>query len=133
MDRYTLDRYKQLDPSLWSRCIQFVRDVEDELGIVLRITSAYRSFEEQDRLYAKGRTAHGSIVTYAKGGQSPHNYLAAFDVVEVMDGGDINWRTEWNAIGKIGERHGFEWGGRWRRPDRPHFQDTELFHRLRDS
>lgn len=38
-----------------------------------------RSFMSQDRVYAQGRTLPGSIVTNAKGGQSPHNYGCASD------------------------------------------------------
>jgi hypothetical protein len=38
-----------------------------------------RTFAEQDLLYSHGRTTPGSIVTNAKGGQSPHNYGCASD------------------------------------------------------
>ena len=30
--------------------------------------------------------------------------------------------TDWLGISKIGIRHGFEWGGYWLPPDKPHFQ-----------
>jgi peptidoglycan L-alanyl-D-glutamate endopeptidase CwlK len=35
---------------------------------------AFRGFDEQNRLYAKGRTAPGKRVTGARGGESWHNY-----------------------------------------------------------
>jgi len=28
----------------------------------------------------------------------------------------------WVTLGKLGESLGLEWGGRWSKPDRPHFQ-----------
>lgn len=42
-----------------------------EKGINVVITQDFRSIEEQDALYEKGRTAEGNIVTHAKGGVLP--------------------------------------------------------------
>lgn len=44
-------------------------------------TCGLRTWEEQDALYAQGRTTGkpGGIVTNAKGGQSPHNFGIAID------------------------------------------------------
>jgi peptidoglycan L-alanyl-D-glutamate endopeptidase CwlK len=85
-------------------------------GVPIRVTSGFRSFAEQDALYAQGRTKPGQIVTKAQGGQSLHNYGVAFDV----------WPTgvqDWDTIGKCGESLGLEWGGRWTSfVDKPHFQ-----------
>ncbi|WP_309244896.1 M15 family metallopeptidase [Bacillus sp. WMMC1349] len=50
-------------------------------NIYVQMTSGYRSFAEQNKLYAKGRTASGKIVTNAKAGQSNHNYGLAVDYV----------------------------------------------------
>ena len=91
-----------------------------ELGINLIITSGFRSIEEQNALYAQGRTKSGNIVTNAKGGQSLHNYGVAFDVVEIKNG-KANWNCDWNTIGKIGMSLGLEWGDRGY-VDLPHFQ-----------
>ena len=49
-------------------------------GITIRIISGFRTYAEQDALYAQGRTQLGSIVTNAKGGYSNHNFGIAFDV-----------------------------------------------------
>ena len=78
---------------------------------------------EQTELYAKGRTTPGQIVTNAKAGESYHNYGLALDVVEIDDGIAV-WDTDWSGISEIGKRNGFEWGGDWTTPDKPHFQMT---------
>lgn len=42
--------------------------------------SGLRTYEEQNALYAQGRTAPGNKVTNAKGGFSNHNFGIAFDI-----------------------------------------------------
>lgn len=90
-------------------------------GIPLIITDAFRSNAQQDIDYAKGRTAPGSIVTYAKAGQSFHNYGLAFDVVPVVNG-KATYTYDWKKIGDLGKSVGLEWGGDFPHPDRPHFE-----------
>lgn len=60
--------------------IEMIKQAYKE-DIFVQITSGYRSFAEQNKLYAQGRTAPGKIVTNAKGGQSNHNYGLAIDYV----------------------------------------------------
>lgn len=50
-----------------------------ELGRNVIVYSTFRSIEEQNKLYAQGRTTPGKIVTNAKGGESAHNYYTAVD------------------------------------------------------
>lgn len=100
-------------------------------GYDLRVTSSYRSFKEQDFLYAKGRTTIGRIITNAKGGQSLHNYGVAFDLVDRNKGYDIEWKKVWLLWNYITEGKG-EWGGNWTNfRDAPHFQNT-LGYTLKD-
>ena len=49
-----------------------------------------RTFAEQDKLYAQGRTTPGPIVTNAQSGQSPHEYGCATDWA-FFDGGVLIW------------------------------------------
>lgn len=122
-DAVTDRRIAGLHPEVRATAAAFVNRVEQELGIQLRVTQGFRSFAEQDALYAQGRTAPGDVVTNARGGQSYHNFGLAFDVVEVRADGSVNWDTDWNAIGRVGEAMGLEWGGNWTGfVDRPHFQ-----------
>jgi hypothetical protein len=70
------------------------------LGIRYRVTCWYRSPEEQNRLYAMGRTRPGSKVTGCKAGLSPHNYSLARDYA-IFVGNKISWdtrRVEWKQF-----------------------------------
>ena len=49
------------------------------------IYCGFRSFSDQAKLYALGRTESGKIVTNAKEGQSYHNYGLAFDWVPLRE------------------------------------------------
>lgn len=90
----------------------------------LLVTSEYRSFAEQDLLYAQGRTRPGAIVTNAKGGESLHNYRVAFDVA-FLKSGSTTYDGDWTTLSKVGKDMGLEWGGDWATfPDKPHFQYT---------
>ena len=139
----------------------FFKDLE-AYGVRLQIpgaggeygdVGAFRTFEQQDALYAIGRTVHPDEdpVTNARGGESYHNYGMAFDVVLNTNGstdyitmGEEEFWTmqrEWvggvlgtsdpsgvpqgpMSILDIAARHGLEWGGNFTDPDRPHFQMT---------
>jgi len=119
-------RIKTLHIDIQDRVRNVLINAEKQ-GIYLRVTSAFRSFSEQNALYAKGRTAAGKIVTYAKAGESNHNYGVAFDVVEIADGKAIWTNPNWYKIGAIGKAQGFDWGGDWTSfKDKPHFEDSSL-------
>jgi peptidoglycan LD-endopeptidase CwlK len=99
-----------------------------DAGIPLLVTATYRSFQEQDDLYAQGRTKPGAIVTQVRGGQSWHNFRCALDVVPLRNGKPV-WGTRgedaklWAEVGRIGQFVGLEWGGAWPRfKDFVHFQ-----------
>lgn len=98
-------------------------------GVPVRFMSGYRSCEQQNALYAQGRTMPGNIVTNAKCGESMHNYGVAFDIA--FDSA-TPYIGDWEKVGKIGESIGLEWGGRWADfVDKPHFQVT-LGYTLKD-
>lgn len=120
MDKISEQRIEKLHPKIRTAVRAFLEDAKKQ-GITLRITSGYRSVAEQNKLFAQGRTAGGRKVTNARGGQSWHNYGLAIDVVQMVGQTPI-WKADWERIGKIGESHGFEWGGRWKFVDKPHFQ-----------
>jgi peptidoglycan LD-endopeptidase CwlK len=112
-----------LTPRTADKCRKFVSDCLDA-GIGVIITSTYRSQDEQDVLYAQGRTKPGARVTNAKA--SYHTFRCAFDFVPVVNGKAVwNDAELWERCGAIAEKVGLEWGGRWKKfPDKPHCQDT---------
>lgn len=104
-----------------------------EIGINVVITDDFRSFPEQDKLYAKGRTEVGSIVTHAKAGESLHNFGLAVDFALKTRDGQVIWdldydgngnnHSDWMEVVEIAKGLGFEWGGDWKRfKDYPHLQ-----------
>ncbi|WP_147535295.1 M15 family metallopeptidase [Bacillus marasmi] len=102
-------------------------------GISVVITDGFRSAEEQDRLYEKGRSSEGNIVTHARGGESYHNYGLAIDFAIKIPTGDILWDrqydgnvngvADWTEVVTIAKELGFEWGGDWINfKDYPHLE-----------
>ncbi|MFN0077774.1 MAG: M15 family metallopeptidase [Prosthecobacter sp.] len=103
-------------------------------GIIIKATSGTRSFAEQDKLYAKGRTippiGAKHTVTGAKGGFSNHNFGIAFDITIFTGSSDpekaktpVYESPLYKVIGSIGTGLGLDWGGNWKsRVDEPHFQ-----------
>lgn len=93
-------------------------------SIPIMVTSALRTVEEQEALYAIGRSKPGNIVTKARGGQSWHNFGRAFDVAFKLQDGKLTWEGPWELLGSIGRQCELEWGGDWVSfKDKPHFQD----------
>lgn len=110
-----------------------VRDMAIELikkaynqKIYVAVVEGFRSFEEQNALYAKGRTAPGAIVTNAKGGQSIHNYGLAIDFCIFDENKQPQWSVndKWKAVVRMGTGMGFESGLYWSFYDPPHLQYT---------
>ena len=113
-----------LDPGFRAKLDLFEKRLKHR-GIEVIMTCGYRSTEEQNKLYAKGRTAPGGIVTNARGGYSWHNYGLAADYAFVIDG-KVTWNGPWAEFGIIAKECGLEWGGSWTKfRDRPHVQWTK--------
>lgn len=103
-----------------------------EKGIPIVITDGFRSIEEQNKLYEKGRTTEGDIVTTVKGGDSYHNYGLAIDFALLNSEGNAVWdtmrdsngnhRSDWMEVVSIAKMLGFTWGGDWEFKDYPHLQ-----------
>jgi peptidoglycan L-alanyl-D-glutamate endopeptidase CwlK len=94
-----------------------------DAGVIIKIISGLRTYEEQDALYAQGRTAPGNIVTKAKGGQSNHNFGIAFDIGVFEGNKYLEDSPKYKTVGILGVELGLEWGGNWKTiTDQPHFQ-----------
>ena len=123
----------QLHPELKKKVVKLQKECL-KAGIKIKIGECFRTVAEQTALYAKGRTAQGSIVTNAKGNSysSMHQWGIAFDFFLDMDV-DKDGKTSddafnnatklFNKVGAIGKKLGLEWGGDWKSiKDLPHFQ-----------
>jgi len=124
LDPYSVSRLQKLRPEIQGDVIEFLQQAR-AAGYDLRITDGLRTMQRQAELYAKGRTAPGPRVTNAKPGYSWHNFGLAIDVVPMVNGRPDYNTPGWSEIGRIGEKLGFVWGGRWTTiNDKPHFHKT---------
>jgi peptidoglycan L-alanyl-D-glutamate endopeptidase CwlK len=128
------------------RVMMLIELMEAE-GIAMVPFETHRSLQRQAYLYAKGRDDDGNevrpreVVTNANPGESAHNWGIACDFVLDVDVINVRmreWRGKlypdawdvitpeaaetWRKFGKAVESCGLVWGGRWRRPDRPHVE-----------
>jgi len=120
-DKISQDRLLKVHPVLQERVTAFFAALEKQ-GYTPRIVQGLRTIEEQNALYAQGRTKPGKIVTNAKGGQSWHNRGVAIDIAFIKSDTSIDFEVP-EHLAKLGEEAGLEWGGRWSSfQDKPHFQ-----------
>lgn len=113
---------KQLHPRLQEKVAQLKELCEKE-GLALGIAECFRTVEEQNELYAKGRTKPGGIVTNAKGSsyQSQHQWGIAFDFFKNIKGHEYDDASFFSRVGVLAKSIGLGWGGDWTSfVDRPH-------------
>jgi peptidoglycan LD-endopeptidase CwlK len=122
----------ELHPIVEERSNQLIQQSAAK-GIVIVITDDFRSMEDQDVLYEKGRSSEGNIVTHARGGESFHNFGLAIDfaiktpsenvIWDMQYDGNQNGKADWNEVVELAKALGFEWGGDWAQfKDYPHLQ-----------
>ena len=107
--------FDSLAPQFRHRFIDWHTAAEKATGVPLLVTCTYRSPEEQEALYAQGRTKPGPKVTNAHAGQSAHNYGLALDFVPLVNGKPV-WDGEhpaWRVAGTLAPKFGLEWAGTW--------------------
>lgn len=114
---------KQLHPDLQIIISKFVEECRKN-GLIVGIADCYRNEQEQNALYAQGRTKPGKIVTNARYGDSFHNWFLAFDIFRNDGKGAYNDSDGWfTRVGQIGKSLGLSWGGDWKGlVDKPHFE-----------
>ena len=100
-------------------------------GFKVLVTQTYRSPQEQEQAYAKGRQGKlgEKIVTNARAWQSYHQFRLAIDIVPMLRGQPIwNPRSNeewsiWNAVGAFFKNEGFSWSKEWKEfKELAHFQ-----------
>ncbi len=133
-DKITQDRINLLHPSIREEVRGLVELCNSLLTqhSQMRIVQGYRTFEEQDALYAQGRTKAGKKVTAAKAGQSYHNFGLAVDFSLLIDGAEISWdvtkdwdkdgMADWMEVVRQFVKSGYKWGQSFN--DVPHFEKS---------
>lgn len=149
MDKITIDRIATLHPKIRQKALYAYLHINNKLlgkGVRLRFAHTTRTIEEQNELYAQGRTKlfdstgkRLGKVTQAKGGESIHNYHLAFDIVLLLDKDldgkfesatyemldfDKDGKSDWMEVVDYLKSIGFTWGGDWAFKDKPHFEMT---------
>ena len=93
--------------------MQLCRDA----GLAVCITGTVRDRAYQEYCYRNG-TSKGRVPTFHAQGVG-----LAFDFCRNVKGQEYSDPAFFQRAGELGERVGFEWGGRWKSfPDRPHLQ-----------
>ena len=116
-------RIQSLHPAIRMLATDFIKEANvNSDGTLIRFAQGFRTYEEQDALYAQGRIAPGNIVTKAKGGFSNHNFGLAFDIVGITNG-KIDYNLDWKSLSILGKSKGFELRGDWKFKDMPHFEN----------
>ncbi len=98
-------------------------------GYTLKVICGTRSYDEQNTLYAQGRTKPGSRVTNAKGGYSNHNFGIAIDIGLFDDANGGKYVESDAPYRKLAKAcpppPSITWGGSWASfPDTPHYQSN---------
>lgn len=134
-DKISEKRIALLHPKIAPEVLLLMNDIEAELpeNCAIRVVQGLRTIEQQNRLYAQGRTTPGAKVTNARGGSSYHNYGLAFDYALLydLDGNgtyeQLSWKVneEWKKVAAYFEQHGYFWGGKFSKlVDNPHIEKT---------
>lgn len=109
------------------------------LGFPMRVVQGVRTTEQQQALYAQGRTKPGAIVTNADGVRTRSNHQPRVDgfghaidcafvnVNGTPDSSDdrVDWSDDlpWGTYGRCATAVGLRWGGDWKSiVDRPHVE-----------
>src|SRR5690625_3521444 len=134
-DKWTIKRVEELHPRVRQSAIDAIEEAERGLpnNVSVRLTSVYRSPEEQDKLYAQGRTVKGAKITNARAYQSFHQWRLALDFVLIIDNKVADWSTtkdrdkdgvpDWMEVVNAFKKRGWVWGGDFKSfKDYPHFE-----------
>lgn len=108
------------------------KELLKEEGLDYRAICGTRSWEAQEALYAKGRTAPGPKVTNARPGSSMHNFGLAIDCgvfrgKSYLDGGSPEEQRLADRMhklcGALASKHNLRWGGNFKSIyDAPHYE-----------
>jgi len=124
-------KIEDLTPRMQEKIVHFQAELEKAIPGAFRISCTYRSQEDQNELFGRGRNGDKRPkVTWTT--LSVHTSREAVDFFIQREGkycNDLKIDTDgdkiedWQEFGKIAATCGLEWGGTWpRHPDFPHVQ-----------
>ncbi len=128
-----IDKLAGVHPKL-KRAVARILATMAEAGFPMLVTDGMRTTEEQQALYAKGRTKPGKKVTNADGVRVKSNHQLhadgcghAVDCTFMDEHGKPRWveSDPWAMYGAVAKSQGLMWGGDWKTPDRPHIELPE--------
>lgn len=107
------------------KCQYLMTKVKEVYGYNIFITDGFRTWAEQDELYAQWRTQSWKIVTWTR--DSRHEYGIAFDIAFNPNGEGELYPTNhqlWENVAKIARSIGLNRGFDMRWVDKPHFENN---------
>lgn len=142
-DQITEDRIKVLHPAIRTEVADLIDKIEAAMPVSMkiRVVQGLRTIQEQNALYAIGRTIPGKKVTNATGGKSYHNYGLAIDFAMMYDRDgngtyeqlswdifydhDKNGKRDWMQVVEVFKAAGYKYGGDWKSlKDYPHLEKS---------
>ena len=118
-DTLSVRRIQLLHPKVRGAATAFIEECESTLDVTIRVVQGLRTFEEQDALYAQGRTKPGNKVTAAKGGQSFHCFGLAIDIVPIQNS-KADWSFDFDKLSALCTKYGLTSGKAWN--DNDHYE-----------
>lgn len=113
---YNSRRIEDLRGDVAANCAVWL-DMCRAAGLDVLITGTVRDREYQEQCYRNGTSKTPTPSFHAQG------IGLAFDFCKNVKGQEYADLDFFHRAGEIGEKIGFEWGGRWKSfPDRPHLQ-----------
>lgn len=108
---------------------QIVKAMQDA-GYPAKILFCYRSPEDQHKLYQKGRSHKGPLVTNANAWQSAHQYSEAVDIIHPSKGWEVSeeyWETLASVVRIVEEKYNVDLthGHYWKFRDSAHIELTD--------
>ena len=114
----------ELRPDVAANCRVWL-ELCREAGLQVLVTGTVRDGEYQQQCYKNGTSKSPRPAFHAQG------VGLAFDFCRNIKGHEYDDLEFFRRAGEIGEKIGFEWGGRWTSfPDRPHLQWSGPHHEL---
>lgn len=112
--------WDNLHPEVQKRAMYVLEDAA-RAGLNVGVFEGWRDEARQRQVMSTGASWVGNWMN------SYHPWGLAVDFVFLDAAGNWTWAPAggdqaWIALGEIIERHGFEWGGRWKSFDGPHAQ-----------